>query len=191
MTLTSALTVNNFVATSTASLGAVGNITITGGSNGQVLTTNGSNVLSWTTVSGGNGSSYGDSNVVTLLGSFGSNSISTTGNITAKYLINSVQTSITAAGSTQATATALGNTINIVTTASSGANGVILPTPVAGTTIYITNTTGNSLQVYPANNSGIINSLSANAGFTQASLATIHYIASSSTQWYTVGATYA
>ncbi len=31
----------------TANLGAVGNITITGGSNGQVLTTNGNGVLSW------------------------------------------------------------------------------------------------------------------------------------------------
>jgi hypothetical protein len=37
--------------TGTTNLGAVGNVTITGGTNGQVLTTNGSNVLSWTTVS--------------------------------------------------------------------------------------------------------------------------------------------
>ena len=39
--------------TGTTNLGSVGNVTITGGTNGQVLTTNGSNVLSWTTVSGG------------------------------------------------------------------------------------------------------------------------------------------
>jgi hypothetical protein len=46
----------------------VGNISITGGSNGQVLTTNGSGNLSWSTVSGGNAnSSYGDSNVASLL----------------------------------------------------------------------------------------------------------------------------
>ena len=37
----------------TSNLGPVGNVTITGGTSGQVLTTNGSNVLSWTTVSGG------------------------------------------------------------------------------------------------------------------------------------------
>ena len=36
-------------------LGSVGNIIITGGSGGQVLTTDGSNNLSWTTVSGGSG----------------------------------------------------------------------------------------------------------------------------------------
>jgi hypothetical protein len=37
----------------TANLGAVGNVTITGGTAGQVLTTNGSNVLSWSTVTAG------------------------------------------------------------------------------------------------------------------------------------------
>lgn len=36
----------------TANLGAVGNLTITGGSNGQVLTTNGNGSLNWATVSG-------------------------------------------------------------------------------------------------------------------------------------------
>ncbi len=56
-------------------LGDVGNVSIIGGSNGQVLTTNGSGNLSWTTVSGGgvavisNGTSYAnvvanDGNVV-------------------------------------------------------------------------------------------------------------------------------
>jgi hypothetical protein len=44
----------------TANLGAVGNITITGGSNGQVLTTNGSGNLSWQTATGGNGSPGGN-----------------------------------------------------------------------------------------------------------------------------------
>ena len=37
----------------TVTLGAVGNVSITGGSLGQVLTTNGSGTLSWSTVSGG------------------------------------------------------------------------------------------------------------------------------------------
>ena len=183
--LTSALTVNNFVATSTANLGAIGNVTITGGSNGQYLTTNGSGVLSWTTGSG-NGNSYGDSNVVTLLSSYGSNSISTTGNVTAKYLINSVTANVTAAGSNSNTATALTSTINIVTTIPSG-SGVKLPNAVAGMTIYITARDANSLTVYPS--SGAINSAAAN--FIQPANSTIHYIASSSTQWYTVGASMA
>lgn len=47
---TTTVTANNFVATSSANLGAVGNVTITGGSSGLVLTTNGSGGLSWGTV---------------------------------------------------------------------------------------------------------------------------------------------
>jgi hypothetical protein len=192
--LTSTLTANNFVATSTANLGAVGNLTITGGSNGQVLTTNGSNVLSWTTVTSGNGSSYGDSNVVTLLASYGSNSISTTGNvtagnITAQYLLNSVQTGITANGSNAGTATELGNTINIVSTVSSG-TGVKLPNALPGMTVYVTNISNANLIVYPASGA-IFNPVTGNANITQPANSTIHYIASSTTQWYPVGAVYA
>ena len=56
----------------TANLGAVGNVIMTGGTNGQVLTTNGSNVLSWTTVSGGN-SSYGNGDVANYLPTFTGN----------------------------------------------------------------------------------------------------------------------
>jgi hypothetical protein len=61
----------------TANLGAANNITITGGTSGQKLTTNGNGVLSWTDDAN---SSYGDSNVTSLLGAFGSNTITTTGN---------------------------------------------------------------------------------------------------------------
>jgi plastocyanin len=39
----------------TVTLGAVGNVSITGGTTGQVLSTNGSGTLSWTTVSSGGG----------------------------------------------------------------------------------------------------------------------------------------
>jgi len=139
--------------------------------------------------------SYTNSNVATFLASYGSNTISTTGNITggnvitSKYLINSIQTGISAAGSTQGTGTALGNTVNIVSTVASGA-GVVLPTAVAGMTVYITNTSANSLLVYPATGA-VINELSTNVGYSQATKATIHYVAASSTQWYSVGATYA
>ena len=46
---TTVLTANNLAVTATTSLGAVGNITVTGGMGGQVLGTNGSNILSWIT----------------------------------------------------------------------------------------------------------------------------------------------
>ena len=64
--ITSVGTLTSVSVSGTSNLGAVGNVTITGGTNGQVLTTNGSNVLSWTTVSGGGGGasiSNGTSNV--------------------------------------------------------------------------------------------------------------------------------
>ena len=113
----------------------------------------------------------------------------TSGNIiTNNYIIHSVATGISAAGSTQGTGTALSKEINIVSTVASGA-GVVLPTAVAGMMVTVTNTNGNTLLVYPASG-GQINSLGTNAGFTQGTT-TIQFIAPTTTQWYTVGATYA
>jgi hypothetical protein len=53
---TTTLTANNFVASATANLGAVGNVIITGGTSGQVLTTDGAGNLSFATASAGGGS---------------------------------------------------------------------------------------------------------------------------------------
>lgn len=50
---TNRLFVENANISGVTNLGAVGNVTITGGSNGQVLATNGTGNLSWKTVSGG------------------------------------------------------------------------------------------------------------------------------------------
>ena len=52
---TGATTATNIVASVSANLGDVGNVTITGGTNGYVLQTDGSGVLSWTAQSGGSG----------------------------------------------------------------------------------------------------------------------------------------
>ena len=52
--VTTRLTANNFTATSSANLGAVGNVIITGGSSGQVLQTDGSGTLSWSTMTAAN-----------------------------------------------------------------------------------------------------------------------------------------
>jgi hypothetical protein len=56
-TINSVGTLTSLAVSGTSNFGAVGNITITGGTTGQLLTTNGSGGLSWTTVSGGGGSS--------------------------------------------------------------------------------------------------------------------------------------
>lgn len=124
---------------------------------------------------------------VTSLGTLTDLTVSNT--TTTKYLVRSINSSVTAGGSDQASATALGNTINIVTTVNSG-TGVRLPTPVAGMTIYITNTSANSVNVFPASG-GKINSLATNGNYAHVAGATLHYLAASTTQWYTVGASYA
>jgi hypothetical protein len=122
-------------------------------------------------------------------------SLTSTGNIqganviATAYHIRSVGTGITAAGTTQGGGTVLTKEINIVSTVASGATGVVLPTPVAGMIVTVTNTTANSMIVYPASG-GQINSLGTNAGFTQGTT-TIQFIAPTTTQWYTTGATYA
>ena len=97
-------------------------------------------------------------------------------------------TGISAAGTVQGDATAITKEINVVSTVASGA-GVRLPTAVAGMVVSITNTSANALLVYPASGASI-NSLAANASYSQTSNATIQYIAPTTTQWYTVGATY-
>ena len=103
--------------------------------------------------------------------------------ITSAYAIGSVGTSISAAGSTQGTATAITKDNNIVSTVASGANGVVLPTAVAGMRIYIKNTSANALNVFPAANASI-NSLSANASISQVANASAFYISTSTTKWY-------
>jgi hypothetical protein len=69
----------------TANLGAVGNVKITGGTAGQILSTDGAGNLSWTSDT----TTYGNSNVVTLLSAFGSNTITTTGNVSGGNVLTS------------------------------------------------------------------------------------------------------
>jgi hypothetical protein len=106
-----------------------------------------------------NSSSYGNSNVTTLLSSFGSNTISTTGNITSGYFVGngSQLTGIVAVSSygnsnvTTLLADFGSNTISTTGNITSGnitAGNLI----VQGKTIQLTSFTGNAFQ---ANGSGI------------------------------------
>ena len=121
--------------------------------------------------------------------------VTATGNITganviaSSYHIRSVNASVSAAGTVQSNATILTTEFNRVSTVASG-SGVVLPSAIAGMAITIVNTSANSLLVYPASGAQI-NALSANVGFTQPTLGTIQYVALTTTQWYTVGGTYA
>jgi len=68
--------------------------------------------------------------------------------------------------------------------------GVRLPNAEGGLIIFVTNTTATALNVYP-NTSDAINSLSNNIAFVHPGNATLQYICTNATNWYTVGATYA
>lgn len=212
--ITSVGTLTSLTVSGTSNLGPVSNVTITGGSNGQVLTTNGSGVLSWSTPSGGvasisNGTSNvniatsggnitmgvgGVANVVTVtssnvqLGTGSGGNISGVNVVTANTFISSVATGVSAAGTTQGTATGLTAQISVVSTVASGA-GVRLPAATPGMRFTIMNTSANALLVYPATN-GIINSQAANAAYSQPAGARLDYISTTTTQWYTLNATY-
>jgi len=123
-------------------------------------------------------------------------SLSSSGNITAPNLIantgmfiSSVNAAVSAAGTVQGNATALTTQINVVSTVASG-SGVKLPTAVAGMRVTIMNTAANALAVYPASG-GKVNSAATDASFSQAAGARLDFVAVSTTQWYTLNATYA
>jgi hypothetical protein len=121
-------------------------------------------------------------------------SLSSSGNVTGAniiattYDITGVATGIAAAGTVQANATVIAKAINVVSTVATGA-GVVFPVAVAGMRLTIMNTSANSLLVYP-NTSGIINSLAANGAYTLTSSGRLDFVAVTTTQWYTLNATY-
>lgn len=100
-------------------------------------------------------------------------------------VVNSISAAVSAAGATQGTATALVSNINNVTVVAAAADGVILPTAVAGMRILVRNTDAtDTLKIYPAT-SGQINALGANAAYSLVAGLTIELFASTTTQWYT------
>lgn len=105
------------------------------------------------------------------------------------FVAYGVSQSVTAAGSTQATATLLTRPISNVTTVPAS-SGVRFPTATPGMRLVVRNASATLLRVYPASG-GQINTLGANTGFQLEGSATIEFIATSATQWYTLNATFA
>jgi len=102
------------------------------------------------------------------------------------FMIDSISAAVSAAGSTQATATALVSSINNVTVVAAAADGVRLPTAVAGMRILVRNTdAADILKIYPATG-GQINALGANTAYSLAISTSIQLFATSTTQWYSV-----
>jgi hypothetical protein len=105
------------------------------------------------------------------------------------YIIESIATGLTAAGTTQGTALQLSRQINDVTTVAAS-SGVRLPTAVAGMRIIVRNSTATNLNVYP-NTGAQIQALGTNVANVLVGSTMLEYVAVSTTQWYLLNAVYA
>jgi len=104
-------------------------------------------------------------------------------------LIKSIQTGISAAGTNRSSATPLTKDINVLSTVSSG-QGVYLPAEIPGMTIIVINSSSTPVNVYPNSGSAAIDSASVSSPFVLADSSRIMFICISSTQWYTLNATF-
>lgn len=114
------------------------------------------------------------------------NNITATGNIRTSVALN-----IIATGTDQGTAYQLTKDINVVVTSSTGvAEGVVLPATAGGNRITVMNLDpGDDLQVYPYGPAQI-NSLGSTIPYSLAPGGRLDFLSITSTQWYTLNATY-
>ena len=105
------------------------------------------------------------------------------------YIIQSVSTALTAAGTTQGTALQLARQLNDVTVVAA-TSGVRLPVAVAGMRIIVRNSSATNLNVYP-NTGAQIQTLGANVAMVLIPATMLEYVAVSATQWYLMNNVYA
>jgi hypothetical protein len=156
---TTTLTANNLVATSRANLGAVANVTITGGSNNFVLATDGSGVLRWANLASNIGNiKAGGANTQVQYnddGILGGN---------PAFTFDEANTVVGANNLTVSSITRLGNVGNVKITG--GSNNYVLTTDGTGNLSWgnggLANVAGSNTQVQ-FNDNGVFG---ANAGFT-------------------------
>jgi hypothetical protein len=118
-----------------------------------------------------------------------SNAVTDTITINNSGSLVSVSPSEIAAGTDQLTATLLTSLINNLTTVDA-LTGVKLPTAIAGTRLLVFNNGANTAFVYPDTGADI-NGLGVNAAFSLDVGAKLEFVAITTTQWYTMNATYA
>ena len=109
---------------------------------------------------------------------------------TGGFVSYGASAAVTAAGTVQANATALTRPISVVSTVAAGANSVIFPTAEAGMRLLVMNTSATALNVYPAVGAGI-NAGGANVAYSLPAGGKLEYVAVTTTQWYSLNATYA
>jgi hypothetical protein len=189
---------NNFIVFASAATGNVNELTSTGLtanlSNNSITATTFVGALSGAATSATTAGTVTTAAQPNITSTGTLTSLTVSGNISGANVIStnnhvfSVATAISAAGTVQGNATAITKDFNVVSTVASGA-GVRLPTAIAGYRITVINTSANALAVYPAT-SGIINSAAANAAYSQPAGSRLDYISTTTTQWYTLNATY-
>lgn len=118
-----------------------------------------------------------------------SNAVTDTITITNSNTIVSVSSSVITAGVDQTTATVLTSIINNITTADDG-TGARLPTAVAGTRLLVFNNGLHVIGIYPDTGADI-NGLGINVPFLLGVGTRLEFVAVTTTQWYTMNATYA
>ena len=99
----------------------------------------------------------------------------------ARGINGQVQSTVTAAGTTQGGAFDLTASINVITTAAAS-SGVQLPDSEIGDEVEILNLGANAVTVYPPSGARI-NALSANAGFLLATNTSVKVRKFTSTRW--------
>ena len=130
----------NLSVTGVSNLGAPGNVKISGGTNGYVLSTDGSSNLSWVAQSAGGGSSIsnGNSNV---------NIATANGNITLSAVGNANIMTVTGTGANIAGTLSVSGTTNLGAvgnvTITGGSNGYVLSTDGAGNLSWAAQTSSN------------------------------------------------
>lgn len=115
--------------------------------------------------------------------------VNQTSTVVTGHLIRSIETSISAAGASLGTATPLTKDINEISTVLVN-QGVALPNAIPGATIIVVNNGANALNVYPSSASVSIDALPLGSAFSLPISGRIMFLCVSSSQWYTLNATY-
>lgn len=95
---------------------------------------------------------------------------------------NEMQSTITAAGTTQGTAAAMEGDVNIISTATTGQGGILSASAIQGDDQLVYNSTSTDVMVYPPSG-GNFNQLAANSGFVLAPYTAVLCKKITATQW--------
>jgi len=207
---TDANTITVSGASPTLNLDDLADVVITSPSNNQVLKYNGSQWVNGTDATSGGGVASNSFETITVAGQSSVVADSSTDSLTlvagtgmtittnattdtvtwAYNQLMTISAAVSAAGTTQGTATALTTTINNVTSASAGNLAVKMPTAQAGWRVTVLNNTATTISIFPDTGASI-NALAANAAYSLGSGGRLDFIATTTTQWYSMNAVYA